>query len=323
MKVIQLIFLVVISLSATTLASTGDGGYAGAFLRMGVGSRARAMGDAYTATADGASSILYNPAVLSHMETRQAVVSLAFLPLDRSLDYVAFATPLRPHVDDESAPPMNAGLGVAWVHAGVDQIDGRSASGEHTQYYSNSEHAFYMSFSASPSRYLSFGVSGKVLVNRMPGLERGENPLTSSGFGIDLGLYSEPIQALTLGVALRDIMSRYTWSTDKVYDHGTSTTYDFPRVVRVAAAYQVFPDWMLLVADMETSDKQNPRYHFGTEFAYPELGALRLGLDHDMLTFGLGFYLQVLGIDTRLGYAFVNGREAINADHVVSWVFDF
>lgn len=323
MNIFKTGFCIIISLVVTAFASNGDGGYAGAFLRMGVGSRARSLGDAYTAIPDGASSILYNPAVLPHTETQQAVVSLAFLPLDRSLDYVAFATPLQPKVADENAPPMKAGLGVAWVHAGVDQIDGRDYEGRHTRYYSNSEHAFYMSFAVSPLEYLSMGVSGKVLYNRMPGLERDDSPLTTSGFGLDFGIYSNPVKPLKLGMAVRDVMSKYTWGTDKVYEHGTSTTFDFPKVVRVAVAYQVLPDWLMVVADLETSDKQNPRYHFGAELSYPELGALRLGLDHDMLTFGLGFSLDVLGIDTRLGYAYINGREAIHSDHVVSWIFDF
>lgn len=322
MKLEKWVFFITMSM-ITSVFAAGDGGYAGSFLRMGVGSRARALGDAYTAVADGAGSILYNPAVLPHTQSRQAIVSLAFMPLDRNLDYVAFATPLRPNVGDASTPPMNAGLGIAWVHAGVDQIDGRDSAGRHTQYYSNSEHAFYMSFAVSPSDYLSIGVSGKVLYNRMPGLERQDNPLTSSGFGLDFGVYSNPFKSLTLGLAVKDIMSKYTWSTDKVYEHGTSTTYDFPQIIRMAAAVQVLPEIFLLLADVETSDKQNPRYHFGSELSYPDLGALRLGLDHDMFTFGIGFYLNILDIDTQLGYAFINGHDSINADHVVTWVFNF
>lgn len=304
--------------------ANGDGGYAGAFLRMGFEARSKALGDAFTAVPEGAVAGIYNPATLPNMNARQAILSTSFLPLDRNLNYIGFAMPIRPRAKSEDGPaPLNAGLAVGWINAGVDNIDGRDRSGNHTDMLSNSENAFFMSFALKPSKYFSIGLSGKILYNRIPDIADEGGALTSSGFGIDIGAYSNPYPGLMLGVVLRDNMSKYSWNTDKVYERGTSTVYEFPKTVRAGVAYRIPQQWLLLVTDLETSDVQNPRYHVGAEFQYKELGAVRAGLDHDSPTFGFGFYFKLFGKQTVLNYAFMPGLEALSPDHVLSWTFDF
>jgi len=322
MKNIFFIFIILLTTHAA-FATSGDGGYAGAFLRMGFEARSKALGDAFTAVSEGAVAAIYNPAALPNMNSRQAILSTSFLPLDRNLNYIGFAMPIRPKAKAEGQAPLNAGLAVGWINAGVDNIDGRDGSGNHTGMLSNSENAFFMSFALKPSDYFSIGISGKILYNRIPDIAEENSALTSSGFGIDIGAYSNPLPGLTLGLVLRDNMSKYSWNTDKVYERGTSTVYKFPKIVRAGAAYRIPQQWLLLVADLETSDVQNPRYHIGAEFQYKELGALRAGLDHDSPTFGLGFYFKLFGKQTILNYAFMPGLEALAPDHVVSWSFDF
>lgn len=319
-----ILLILFITMAANALAqSRGDGGYAGAFLRMGFEARTKALGDAFTAVHEGAVAGIYNPATLPNLSARQAIVSFSFLPLDRNLDYIGFAMPIRPQPKEGSNErPLNAGLAIGWIHAGVDNIDGRDNSGNHTQNLSNSEHAFFMSFALQPSKYFNIGISGKVLYNRIPDIAEEGGALTSSGFGLDIGAFSNPYPGLTVGLVLRDNLSKYTWNTDKVYDRGTSTTYEFPRIVRAGVAYKLPQEWLLLVADVESSDVQNPRYHVGAEFTYQHIGSLRVGLDHDTPTFGLGFNLEVFGKQTSLNYAFVSGLEALSPDHVVSWTFD-
>ncbi len=320
----KIFFILIIAIAAhNVFAASGDGGYAGAFLRMGFEARSKALGDAFTAVPEGAVAGIYNPATLPNMNTRQAILSTSFLPLGRNLNYIGFAMPIRPKAKGDGAAPRNAGLAVGWINAGVDNIDGRDRSGNHTDMLSNSENAFFMSFALKPSPYFSIGLSGKILYNRIPDIADEGGALTSSGFGIDIGAYSNPLPGLMLGVVLRDNMSKYSWNTDKVYERGTSTVYKFPKTVRAGAAYRIPQQWLLLVADIETSDVQNPRYHFGAEFQYKELGAVRAGLDHESPTFGFGFYFKLFSKQTVLNYAFMPGLEALSPDHVLSWTFDF
>ena len=319
-----LFILMIILCTQISIASHGDGGYAGAFLRMGFEARTKALGDAFTAVPEGAVSGIYNPATLPNLSGRQAILSTSFLPLDRNLHYIGFAMPIRPKAKGEgTGNPLQAGISVGWIYAGVDNIDGRDRSGNHTSDLSNSENAFFMSFALKPSPYFSIGLSGKILYNRIPDIAEQDGALTSSGFGIDIGAYSNPLPGLMVGLVLRDNMSKYSWNTDKVYERGTSTVYKFPKIVRAGVAYRIPQQWLLLVADLETSDVQNPRYHIGAEFEYKQIGALRVGLDHDTPTFGLGLYAKLFGKHSVLNYAFMPGLEALSPDHVVSWTFDF
>lgn len=316
------IVLVVLFVNIGSAFSSGDGGYAGAFLRMGVEARSQALGDAFSAVPEGAIAGFYNPATLPHLENRQVLVSFSFLPLDRSINYIGFAMPIKPkNPNSESGKPLNAGLSVGWIHAGVDNIDGRDLSGNHTGYLSNSENAFFMSFAINPTPIFSFGLSGKVLYNRMPNMTEENEALTSSGFGLDLGAFVNPFSGLSLGLVIRDNMSKYTWNTDKVYERGTSTTYKFPRIMRCGAAYRIPQEWLLIVADLETSNVQNPRFHFGTELVYQKIGALRLGLDDNKMTFGFGLYIKLLNRNTTLNYTIMPGLDALAPDHIVSWAF--
>lgn len=315
----------ILGMAATAAwAVNGDGGYAGAFLRMGFEARSKALGDAFTAVPEDAVAGMYNPALLPHLSGRQVIFASSFLPLDRNLNYIGVAIPIRPKAKRAGgAAPLNAGISLGWVNAGVNNIDGRDGSGNQTGMLSNSENAFYMSFALSPTPIFSIGVSGKVLYNRIPDIAQQGGALTSSGFGIDVGAYVNPYPGMTLGLVVRDNMSKYSWNTDKVYDRGTSTIYKFPRVIRLGAAYRIPQQWLLLVADYETSDVQNPRFHFGVELTWQQIGALRLGFDHDKPTFGLGVNIHLFGKSTMLNYAILPGLDTLSPDHMASWSVNF
>jgi len=314
----------ILFLGTIAIASEGDGGYAGAFLRMGMGARAKALGDAFTAIPEDAIAGFYNPALLPHLKKRQAMLSFAFLPLDRKLDYLGYAQALHPKTSEEDgAKPLSAGFAVAWVHAGVDNIYGTDSNGNHLGDFSNSEHAFQLSFAISPAKMFSFGITGKVLYNRFPKIAQEDAAVTSRGFGMDFGAYLTPLNNLMLGVVLHDNMSKYTWNTDKLWERGTSTTYRFPKVTRAAVAYRIPQQWLLAIAEVEDSKEQNPRYHFGVEVSYLEMGALRFGYDNGVPTFGVGFFSKLFGRQAGLNYAFITGDNGLSADHVFSWTFEF
>jgi hypothetical protein len=319
----KILLLFIIMPQAVILASDGDGGYAGAFLRMGLGARAKAMGDALTALPEGAAAGFYNPALLPHLRERQLMVSFGFLPLDRSMDFIGYAQSLQPKAKEGAKQkPLRAGFALGWVRAGVDKIDGRDSAGNQIGYFSNSEHAFFLSFALSPSPIFSLGISGKVLYNRFPKIAQDDAAITSQGFGIDVGAFLTPVSNLMIGAVIRDNMSKYTWNTDKLWERGTSTTYKFPKILRTAIAYRIPQQWLLLAVDYETSKEQNPRYHCGAEFSYRNIGAIRMGLDDGNPTFGIGLYSRLFDRNLTLSYAFITERDGPGNEHYFTWTFD-
>ena len=316
-KTIAIIFVLLIS--SHVVFAGGDGGYAGAFLRMGIGARAKALGDAYTALPSGSVVSLYNPAALTKLTNREATLSSSILPLDRRLDYVGFAMSLHPKVDEDeqgAGRALDAGFALGWVHAGVNNIDGRDANGKHIGNFSNSENAFYFSFALSPHKMISVGLNAKVLYNRFPMLKDDNKALSATGFGMDIGLLAAPINGLTLGLAVRDYSSKYSWNSEGLWDRATSTVDKFPRIFRAGAAYQVPGDWLLLVFDAEDSYDQDPRYHFGAEFKLNQVGALRLGWDHDALTAGFGVVVPKTKDRLVLNYAFWSEPSGAGTAHI-------
>jgi hypothetical protein len=65
------------------------------FLKIGVSPRAEAIGGAFTAIADDASAVFYNPAGLVQIENRQVMLSYIQYPADITHSFAALAVPLR------------------------------------------------------------------------------------------------------------------------------------------------------------------------------------------------------------------------------------
>ncbi|MEJ2052065.1 MAG: hypothetical protein P8Y60_19910, partial [Calditrichota bacterium] len=104
--------ILIIFLGISPVFAEGNGGYAGAYLRLGLGARAIAMGNAQVATADNGFGFYYNPAALPYLQKLSANFSYSFLSLDRRFAYVGLSTPIKPE----------AGLSIGWIFSGVGDL---------------------------------------------------------------------------------------------------------------------------------------------------------------------------------------------------------
>lgn len=310
------------------VAAWAQGGYAGAFLRLGVGAETVALGEALTAATDQGYALTFNPAGLTRLQKRQLRASYALLSLDRKLSYLGFATSVGPspeesHGEAGSEKPR-AGIGLGWVHAGVDNIDGRDFDGRRTGTLSNSENAFYFGFAMQPHRLVSVGLAGKILYNRFPGVTETNGTLTARGFGVDVGILVGPFQGLTLGLAVHDINSRYTWNTEHVWEHGTSTVDRFPKSWRLGCAYRFPSANLLLLAQVQDSDKGDLFGQLGAEWEAVPGVRFRAGLRGTSPSFGVGFVRPFLGRQFAINYAAFSANSAApRLDHWLGWAVEF
>ena len=160
----------------TSLSFAADyAGYSGAFLRMGTSARSLAMGSGFTAEIDQGFSAYHNPASVAFLNKRQLAFSHHALNLDRRLMMASISTGL----------PPTAGLGVAWVSSGVDNIQGSSTSGYKTKILSTSEDAIFISFAQRITPWLALGINVKILNHQLP---MNESELAGKGTGFDLSL---------------------------------------------------------------------------------------------------------------------------------------
>lgn len=323
-RVKAIVLLVLVSIGCTDNL-VAQGGIAGAFLRLGIGARAKAMGDAYVALASGIETSYYNPAGLPLLENKEVMASYRFLSLDRQFSFVGFGLPIQPRLKGSDKEALAGGFSLVWIHAGVGNIDGRDTDGRSVGELSNSENAFMFSFALNPAQVLSLGLSVKVLWSRFPDIGINGATISSSGVGFDFGALLKPLPWLSLGLSIRDINSKYTWNTDKLFgEDGSEVINKFPKIVRAGVAVMVPRiSGLTLAFDFEDSKDLDSRVHVGAEGRFEHNLVIRGGYDDGSLTAGGGYNFELFGKMTELNYAFTAPGNRPEEEHVFTWVFQF
>ncbi|HVP39912.1 MAG TPA: hypothetical protein VMS93_12090, partial [Candidatus Saccharimonadales bacterium] len=247
---------------------------AGARDQIPFGPRALAMGGAFSAVANDASALFWNPAGLSDVGHQELAASRANLyGTGIEDDVVGLVVPLSP----------KTAAGFEWYHSGFD--DGELGF---------SENRFDLSVARKLRSGLAAGVTLKYLTRNtdVDGLTLG----SGNGLGLDAGLLLSPAERLHLALVAQDL-----FDTSIHYSDGGSTV-TATRQLRAGLAYAVSPR-ALLALDVDDG------VHLGTELRVLEPLWVRAGLERDRenaqgtsWTAGAGFKLGVL----RADYAYVS-----------------
>ena len=139
MRVLPLAALLVLASRVSWAAETAS------FLDIGVGARALGMGGAYTALADDANALYWNPAGLAKLEKREFTASHAEMFESTRLDFLAYVQPT-------SRGTFSAGL----TYLSQGKIEGRDSLGRPTAGFDASDAAA----SAGYARKLEFAELG-------------------------------------------------------------------------------------------------------------------------------------------------------------------
>jgi hypothetical protein len=295
----------------STFLLAGNGGRAGAFLRIGLGSHYQSLGNAGVAALNpGTASMYYNPALLAIMEKRTAELSYSDMSLDREFIYAGFTTPLK----------GNAALGFLYIKSGVGNIDARNFSGEVYGAIEHSYHVGQISF-ANKVGPVQFGISFKILYELM---DNPEFNYEGTGFGLDVGLLYQYDKDLAFGLQIKDVNAKLESNSNEIYTQGQTTENAFPVIYKLGTQWRVLPEYGSVYYDFETSSASAIKHHFGVEsvpfFDYIQV---RLGLENERFTGGFGLLLPVFSYQTALSYAFLPSVVDEGANHVFTWNFVF
>ncbi len=286
-------------------------GTAGAFARMGFGSRGIGMGNAMTAVISGEINSHYNPAVVSFAEDRYVSAAFGILSLDRSLNFLSYTQSVKP----------TAGIAVGIINSGVGKIDGRDSDGIHTSTYSTSENQFFLTFANRFVPAYSLGITVKLYHNRL------FEDLSETSIGFDFGLLFKVTEQLTIGAAIQDLRAEYKWDTSELYGQfGNITKDEFPMLRRLGVAYRLPNNLAVVSADFENSYKGTNRLRFGTELNLTPNFSLRGGVDridpdepseNVKPTFGFSIEREVGRFTPSLHYAYVFESFAPGGIHLI------
>ena len=301
----------------TSLCIAADyAGYSGAFLRMGTSARSLAMGSGFTAEIDQGFTSYHNPAGVAFLDKRQLGFSYHALNLDRRLMMSSISTGL----------PPTAGMGVAWVSSGVDNIQGRSTAGSKTQVLSTSEDALLISFAQRITPWLALGINVKVLNHQLP---MNESQLAGKGTGFDVGFMVLPEENLHFAFVIQDLNTNYQWNTGDVFE-GEGRVYkeSFPTMYRLGTTFIFqriyFTGDIGVIAHQD--DILGATIRFGGEYRMEENYFIRAGFGNNRFSLGAGLNFTFLKLnDAFFDYAVVVEPHSVSQGmiHVFTYAFNF
>jgi hypothetical protein len=192
--------------------SRNDAGTAtAAFLKMGVGARAAAMGEAFTGIADDVTAIYWNPAGTARLTRPSAALMHALWFEDIVFDWAAYAHPASFGV-----------VGVSLHYLSYGDIKGTDESGFETGAFQPRDMAVTVSLARRFGAY-SGGFALKHITSKI------EN--SASGMAADMGFMYEA-DRFSSGLAIQNI------GNGLAYDTGSDP---LPLTVRAGAGYRVTP----------------------------------------------------------------------------------
>jgi opacity protein-like surface antigen len=280
-----------ITVFASHAFADGPGTTAAGFLKIGVGARAAAMGDAFTVIVDDSTALYWNPAGLAKIEKRQLLATYNMWFAGINQGYLGVGFPL-------SGQGIVAG-GVNYVDMG--DFDGRDEAGNPTGTFTASALNYHLGYANRVGEKLMWGISAGLVQDTIASD-------TKSTYAANLGLIFKSSESLSLGLALQNI-------------GGQLGGDPLPFVAKVGMAYS----WksLLLVLDIASPTDNDVYYGAGIEWWIMDGIALRAGYKTNQdigegLTAGLGFNKGKI----RFDYAYVPYGELGNT-HKVSLGMSF
>ena len=279
-----LVIIISIIILGSVSYAAGPGTTGANFLKIGVGARAAAMGEAFTAVTDDSTSLYWNPAGLTRLEGRElsAMYNAWFEGIGQG--YVSMGFPLL---------GGTLALGANYVNMG--DLEGRDESGNPTGTFKASDLDISVGFAGRLGKFL-LGLSGGMLRSTIA-------TDTKTAFLATLGTLVEINESFSVGVVAQNLGTKL--GTDSL-----------PLILKVGLALELRSISMAI--DIGKSQDTDLYYCLGVESWIGSMLALRAGykIGKDVgpgWTAGLGFKTSRFGLD----YAYVPYGE-LGGTHRIS-----
>ncbi len=277
----------------------GAGNTGLAFLKLGVGARSIAMGEAYSSLSDDATAFIYNPARLNFGVTSNVSLMHNASVQDVNTDFIAAKFTLG----------SKLALGVGFFSTSVNDIEIRQIPGASIGTFDAQNLSTGVSLGYKINPNLSVGVTGKFLFEKIYVDE-------ASGFGFDIGSnYSKDNFSFALVLSNLGSMTELKNQKSKL-----------PSSIRLGGSYKYTKNNLGLTFGLDGLKVfDGGEFHVlaGGEAGYKDFVFLRLGyqtsFENKGISTGLGFKYKAFTVD----YAFVPYQNEFGTSNTFSLGINF
>jgi len=323
MKKILLLLLLPLSLNYAQLFPTLGGQRAGIstaqFLKIGVGGRATAMGDAFIAIANDASALFWNPAGVSQISNDQVMFSHNEWVVDIKHEFLGAVYHLS---------SMDV-VGVSFTALHMDEMPVTTefqpyGTGE---YFKFGDIAIGLTYSRKMTEQFSFGGTIRYMEETL-------DKLKMRGIMIDLGTYYwTGLGSTRFAVAITNFGNELS-PDGKIVLFGKREKSDWqsfspPTMFRIGFAFEPYETEEHRVTtsiQLNHPNDNSENVSLGAEYSWQKMLNLRAGykinVDEQDFTFGAGFTLPVAIADVTVDYAYAK-FERLGSTHRFSLILGF
>jgi len=320
LNMIKYVFAIVLFIffysSANSQVFTGT--TVGQFLKIDVGAKSVALGGAFVAVANDASTIYWNPAGISRLQSHAAMFSHTYWLANTNHDFAGVII----NIGEQHA------IGLSYTLLGMEDMKVRTeiypeGTGE---FFNASDYALGISYALNLTKDFSIGFTGKYIGEKIW-------HMTATAIAFDVGvLYQTPITGLNLGMSVSNIGSKmkfegednfvyYTYNpdehgnNDKIFAEIAMDEWDLPLLYRVGLSYITFNTDLhkfQLSIDANHPNDYSESINVGGEYGFKERLFLRGGYkalfkedSEEGLCAGVGllYYLSDF-VPVKIDYAF-------------------
>ncbi|HAV24201.1 MAG TPA: hypothetical protein DCX46_12080 [Bacteroidetes bacterium] len=281
------------------------------FVKIGIGARQVALGEANIASIRDINSVFWNPAGISGIGDVEASFSYARWFAD--LHYNAGAAGFR-WQDVGTFAVSYASLDYGQIPEALVALPSGSSDTRTGSTFGGGDVLIGVSYARALTDQLSIGVTAKLLQEKL-------FTYNVSLAAFDVGTYYDiGYKGIRLAMAAQNLAGSVKWLSQSDRDEG----YDIPLLFRVGTSVDLIHEGnsflnlgpshrLTVLADALHSNDYAERLHVGAEYTFNDFVALRLGhrfnYEEGDWSVGLGVKQDISGIGVRIDYAFVSYKH--------------
>ncbi len=263
------------------------------FLKIGYGARAAGMGGAYTAVAEDASAVFWNPAGVARLTDNVLSFNHVVWPAEIAMTQAAYVGHFGWLPGTWAVSARSLYMDAQPVRTVIDD------QGESGETFDAGDVAFGVTYARSLTDKFSVGVSGFYV-------REGLANYSATAYTFDFGtLYNTGFRSLKVGMAIANIGSDMKFLERNV---------KIPTIFRVGISMNVYKDdtsELLATAEFSHPPDNAERGNFGAEYSYRDFFYVRGGYnyryDTEGLAAGVGIHFPAsISSNARVDYAYTD-----------------